>query len=112
MSQFCGSLSALTSRSGVTSPAIAGHAAVAAAPASRSVRMRVLMVTLPVHVLQATKRGVSRPVWLRCSKREYEQHGLVAHIAQLRREVVSSFGDRAQSRQDRNILLAVDLERH
>jgi hypothetical protein len=55
MSQFCGSLSALTSRSGVTSPAIAGHAAIAAALASSSLRIApsFLLMAFLLMVLQS-----------------------------------------------------------
>src|SRR3979411_994547 len=45
-------------------------------------------------------------------KPEHEQHGLVAHFPQLRRVRMPALGDWAEPRQDRDILLAVDLERH
>src|SRR5262245_65562321 len=49
---------------------------------------------------------------VRHSEREHEQHRLVALLAQLRRELVPPARDRAPPGEHRDILLAVDLERH
>src|SRR5262245_2942336 len=46
------------------------------------------------------------------SQPEHEQHGLVALLLELGDELVLAARDRAQPRQDRDVLLAVDLERH
>src|SRR5262245_17378861 len=43
---------------------------------------------------------------------EHEQHGLVALLLELGNELMLAARDRAQARQDRDVLLAVDLERH
>src|SRR5437667_11882108 len=43
---------------------------------------------------------------------EHEQHGLVALLLELRNELMLAARDRAQAREDRDVLLAVDLERH
>src|SRR3984893_339043 len=46
------------------------------------------------------------------SQAEYEKHGRVAHLLELRRVDEPGLGSRARSRCDRHILLAVDLEAH
>src|SRR5262245_66517409 len=43
---------------------------------------------------------------------EHEQYGLVALLLELGNEQMLAAGDRAQPREDRDVLLAVDLERH
>src|SRR5215472_2267387 len=46
------------------------------------------------------------------SQAEHEQHGLVAHFAQFRREHMSSFCDRADPGENRDVLFAASLEGH
>src|SRR5260370_41788979 len=46
------------------------------------------------------------------SQPEHEQHGLVAHLPDLRRLRQLGPGRPARARQDRDVLLAVDLEAH
>src|SRR5262249_11491218 len=54
-----------------------------------------------------------RPRFARISlQREHEQKRLVALLPELRNELVLAAGTRAQAGQNRDILLAVDLERH
>src|SRR5690349_19832032 len=68
----------------------------------------------------ASVNSDARPGWSRVTVRsspfssqpENEQHGLVALLPELRREAQPSLRDRAQAGHDRDILLAVDLERH
>src|SRR5215471_14802803 len=46
------------------------------------------------------------------SQRKHEQHGLITHLAQFRRQDQPALGNLAQSRQDGDILPATDLECH
>src|SRR5258705_9804266 len=48
----------------------------------------------------------------RDSETEHKQHRLVALLLQLRRECMLADRDAAEAREDRDVLLAVDLERH
>src|SRR5215813_11691115 len=57
-------------------------------------------------------RALAHPTKLRLLESEHEQHGLVTLLLQLWREHVLVKRNAAQTRQDRYILLAIDLKGH
>src|SRR5262245_59493464 len=57
-------------------------------------------------------RALAHPTRRRASEPEHKQHRLVALLLQLRRERMLADRDAAQAREDRDILLAIDLEGH
>src|SRR5450432_2277975 len=103
MSQFCGS--GLASRCGVTSAALTNEVPASSAPAT-AVRTDVAFIVTSrfASAVSDAPQVFSQP--------EHEQHGLVALFPELGRKSKLPDGDRAQASQDRDILLAVDLERH